>query len=69
MMLVALAGLLAAVIAAAALWHLMPSNGKIHPWVTMPYLESTIPLVIMAGFVLGLATIGTALVSVMLGAE
>jgi hypothetical protein len=64
-----LAGVLTIVIAAAAFWYFMPRNGKVHPWVTKPYPESTIPLAIMAGFTFGLAAIGAVVLPMMLGAE
>lgn len=51
------AGTLLLVAAVAAFWHLMPSNGKLHPWVTKPYLESAIPLGIMTGLVFGTAVL------------
>jgi hypothetical protein len=65
----ALVGLVVVVVTGTAFWYFMPRNGRIHPWVTAPYLESTIPFAILSGLVLGLAMIGAGVLPMMLGAN
>jgi hypothetical protein len=49
----AVGGLLIMLLSGAILWILRPRNGEPRPLVMMPYLETGIPLAIMAGLVLG----------------
>ncbi len=46
-------GLLTMLVAVAIVWYFQPRNGAPHRWVTNPYLEEVIPLVITTGLVLG----------------
>jgi hypothetical protein len=50
-----LLGLLLLVAAFAVFWRVRPREGKPHPLVTAPWLESTIPVTITAAFVFGIA--------------
>jgi hypothetical protein len=38
---------------ATAFWYFCPRKGETHPWVTLPILESVIPLALLSGFAFG----------------
>ena len=42
-----------------AFWRLSPRDGKIHPLVTMPVLESIIPIGLITGLSFGLVMMAT----------
>jgi hypothetical protein len=54
---IAIIGLLFIVASAAAFWRLLPTDGKIHRLATTSFLESIIPICIVAGFAIGAALI------------
>jgi hypothetical protein len=56
-MLLVLSGLVLFAAAVAMLWRFKPREGQVNRWVTMPILQSTIPITITAGAALGLAMI------------
>ena len=41
----------------ACLWHLMPTNGEVHPLVTRPFLSSLIPIGIVSSLAIGIPLI------------
>ena len=52
-----LSGVVAVGASGAGLWYLMPRNGVVHPLVTKPFFDSSVVIVIMGVFAVGLALI------------
>jgi hypothetical protein len=61
-LLLALAGTLLLGFSIAAMAYFMPRGGRIHPWVTMPMVDSAIPLTIMTSATVGVAMLVSAFV-------
>lgn len=53
----AIAGIVFIIASCAVLWRLLPTNGKVHRLATAPFLESIIPICIVAGFAIGVALV------------
>jgi hypothetical protein len=53
----ALVGIAFMIASGAAFWRLLPTNGKVHRLATAPFIESIIPIGIVAGFAIGAALI------------
>ena len=53
----AIVGIVFIVASCAVFWRLLPTNGKLHRLATAPFLESIIPISIVAGFAIGVALI------------
>jgi hypothetical protein len=47
------AGIVVLSLTATALWYLLPQKGETHPWVTLPFFESVIPLALLSGIASG----------------
>ena len=62
MMVFAVPGLVLLVLSVAAMMFMLPRHGKVHPWATMPYLDSIIPLAIITGLVFGGAMVVVAFI-------
>jgi hypothetical protein len=54
---VALVGIVFIIASGTALWRLLPTDGKRHRLATAPFLESIIPIGIVAGFAVGVALV------------
>jgi hypothetical protein len=54
---VAIIGIVFIIVSGASFWRLLPTNGKIHRLATAPFLESIIPICIVAGFAIGVALV------------
>jgi UDP-N-acetylmuramyl pentapeptide phosphotransferase/UDP-N-acetylglucosamine-1-phosphate transferase len=63
----AVGGLLIMLLSGAILWILRPRNGEPRRLVMMPYLETAIPIAIMAGLVLGFAAFIAGIAPTILG--
>ncbi len=59
--LLAIFGIVLLIAAALGMMYFMPRKGQVHPWATRPFLESGIPLTIMALSIFGLACLAAAL--------
>jgi len=53
----AVVGVAFVVASGALLWRLLPTEGKVHRLATAPFIESIIPLGIVAGFAIGAALV------------
>ena len=53
----AIAGIVFMVASGALFWRLLPTDGKVHRLATAPFIESIIPLGIVAGFAVGAALV------------
>lgn len=58
--LLAIVGILLLVASAVSMAYFMPRKGRVHPWATRPFLESGIPLSIMAFSIFGVACLAAA---------
>jgi hypothetical protein len=47
------AGIIVLGLIATAFWYFLPREGQTHPWVTLPFFESLIPLALLSGLALG----------------
>jgi len=56
-MLLLLGGVVLFAAAITLLWYFKPREGRVNRWVTMPVLQSTIPITITSAAALGLAMI------------
>jgi len=54
---IALVGLMFIAASVVVLWRLLPTEGKVHRLATAPFLESIIPICIVAGFAVGVALV------------
>jgi uncharacterized membrane protein len=46
----------------ALFWWLLPTEGKISRWATMPVLESALPLTVVGGIAIGISLMLTILI-------
>jgi len=44
-------------VSAAGFWRMLPTDGKVHRLATVLFLESLLPLMIVAGFAIGAALV------------
>ena len=54
---IALVGLMFIAASVVVLWRLLPTEGKVHGLATAPFLESIIPISIVAGFAIRVALV------------
>ena len=54
---IAIVGLIFIIVSVAVFWRLLPTDGKLHRLATAPFLESIIPICIVAGLAVGVALI------------
>jgi hypothetical protein len=56
-LMVATIGIAFMIASGVAPWGLLPANGQVHRLATTPFVESIIPLAIVAGFAVGTALV------------
>jgi hypothetical protein len=54
---ISIVGIVIIAASGAALWRMLPTNAKVHRLATMPFVESVIPIGIVAGFAIGAALV------------
>jgi hypothetical protein len=57
MMLWAIPGVFLLAVSGASFVYFLPRQGKVHPWVGLPVVDSVIPLSLMTGAVFGTAAL------------